>query len=119
MTWRFLRLRRKVNFVCSISLVSNRRDLRVVSIITQRAALHHNSADTPLTLADKYNTVLILLAERRRHAAGCRKLLRYRLFSRRFRRTENACGAVRCFALRYPHVMTETRRYCVPCVNNM
>jgi len=41
-----------------------------------------------------------LPAERRRNADGCRKLLRYRLFSRRLCRTENVCVYVsRCGAV--------------------
>ena len=74
--------------------------------ITRHNAPHRNSAGTPPALArmQKNTTRFKLLAECRRHAAGCRKLSRYGLLSRGFCRTESACGAVR-----NPHVMIETR----------
>jgi len=68
--------------------------------VTQRTAPHRNSAGTPPALAEN-TTRFSLLTERRRHAAGCRKLLRYRLFSRRF--FEWKTLAVRCVSLRDTH----------------
>ena len=50
--------------------------------------------------------------EQRPHDAGYRKLLRYRLFSRRFYRMENDCGAVRCVTSFY--VMMQTMRNTAP-----
>jgi len=52
--------------------------------VMQRTELHRNSAGTLPALAvnAKNTTRYYLLVERRRHAAGCRKHLRYRLFSR-------------------------------------
>jgi len=64
-------------------------------LVIFRNAPLRNSAAVTCGLVKKYNTVPIV-AERRRHAAGYRKLLRYRLLPRRFSRTKNACGAVRC-----------------------
>ena len=74
--------------------------------ITRHNAPHSNSAGTPPALArmQKNTTRFTLLAECRRHAAGCRKLSRFEFFSPGFCRTESACGAVR-----NPHVMIETR----------
>jgi len=72
--------------------------MRGFHTVTRRNAPRRNSVGTPPELVD--------LQKKKQHGSNCswnagdtpgwRKILRYRLFSRRFCRTESACGAVRC-----------------------
>jgi len=83
---------------------TRQRSLRLVSISTEwfRDATHRNSAGMPPALVKKYDTILTACgtpAERRRNAASCRKLLRYRLFRDVF--IERKTLVVRCGTLWY------------------
>jgi len=77
-------------FFCELEL-QNRAHLPIYACFSSRNAPHRNSVGMSPALAEKYNTVLIA------GGTGCRKLLRYRLYSRRFFGTENA--ALRCVTL--------------------